>query len=56
MTWFPDNGHLPENHGGNDLLKLKIINECILSLNLDNGITKFLGFINMELAITLKDG
>ena len=41
ITWFPDNGHLPENHGGNDLLKLEIINECILSLNLDNGITEF---------------
>ena len=25
----------------NDLLKLEIINECILSLNLDNGITEF---------------
>ena len=41
IAWFPDNGPLPPNHRGNELLKLEILNECILSLNMDNGITEF---------------
>ena len=41
IAWFPDDGPLPVNHGGNNLFRIEWINECILALNLDNGITEF---------------
>lgn len=41
LTWFPDNGNLPADHQGNQLVKLEWLNEAILSLNLDNSITEF---------------
>ena len=41
LSWFEDNGPLPYNHLGNQLLKLEFLNEAILSLNLDNRITEF---------------
>ena len=41
LTWFEDNGTMPVHHPGNQLLKLEFLNEAILSLNLDNGITEF---------------
>ena len=42
LTWLPDNGQIPYNHQGNRLLKLEILNEEILSLNLDNNVTEYL--------------
>ena len=42
LTWYPDNGPMPPNHQGNRLLKIEILNEEILSLNMDNNITEFL--------------
>ena len=41
LTWFDDNGPLPPNHGGNKLYQLEWLNEAILALNLDNGITEY---------------
>ena len=41
LAWFPDDGPLPENHLGNKLFTLEWLNEVILSINMDNGITEF---------------
>ena len=41
LTWFEDNGHLPSNHPGNRIYELEWLNQAILSLNLDNGITEY---------------
>ena len=42
LTWYPDNGPIPLNHQGNRLLRLEMLNEEILSLNMDNNVTEFL--------------
>ena len=41
LAWFPDDGPLPRNHLGNKLFTLEWLNEVILSINMDNGITEF---------------
>ena len=41
LTWFNDNGPLPPNHGGNKLYDIEWLNEAILALNLDNGVTEY---------------
>ena len=41
LAWFYDNGRIPDNHPGNQLQKLELLNEEILSLNLDNNVTEF---------------
>ena len=42
LTWYPDNGPLPLNYQGNKLLRLEMLNEEILSLNMDNNVTEYL--------------
>ena len=41
LTWFADNGPLPSNHKGNKLRQIELLNQAILSLNLDNGVTEY---------------
>ena len=41
LAWLYDNGQMPDSHPGNQLSKLELLNEAILSLNLDNNITEF---------------
>ena len=41
LTWFADNGPLPSNHRGNKLNQIELLNQAILALNLDNGITEY---------------
>lgn len=41
LSWFLDNGPLPVDHQGNIIDKIYWLNQAILSLNLDNGITEY---------------
>ena len=41
LTWLPDDGPLPLNHSGNKLFTFEWLNEIILSMNMDNGVTEF---------------
>ena len=41
LSWFTDNGPLPSNHRGNMVDQIDWLNQAILSLNLDNGITEY---------------